>query len=94
MGPYQNIDLAFFKRPDHLLLMLLADKARQRLHTNRPIGKPISKVLKMLLSQKGCGNQDGDLSAILNGHKGGTHRNLGFPKTYITADDAVHRFGR
>ena len=94
MGTYQNIDLAFFKRPDHLLLMLFADKARQRLHTNRPISKPVSKVLKMLLRQERCRHKDRDLSAILNGHKGGTHRNLGFPKTYITADDAVHRFGR
>ena len=47
----------------------------------------------MLFGQQRGGCEDGDLFAASDGDEGSAQRHLGFAKTYIAADQAVHRAG-
>ena len=66
-------------------------KAADLGHLHRPLGKAVAQGLKVLLSEQGGGRQKRHLLAARDGDKGGAQSHLGFAKTHIAADQAVHR---
>ena len=47
----------------------------------------------MLLSQHGCGNQQSDLTSAHHGLEGRTDGHLGFAKSHVATQEAVHGLG-
>ena len=90
VGADEYVDPALGHVPYDLLLLLLADEARQGLDPDRPVGVAVTEILEMLLSQERGRHQDRHLPAVLHGHEGRPHRHLGLAETHVAADHPVH----
>ena len=65
-------------------------EAGDRFDPDRPIGKPITKSLAVLLGKQGGRGQNGNLEAVEGSDESGPHPDLGFSEADIATDDPVH----
>ena len=91
MGADDDVDFTFFQGFKNDFLLPGRNKAREIFDENRVVTEALGKGEKMLLTENGGGDQDGDLFAIHDGFEGGAHGNFSFAETDITTDEAIHR---
>ena len=87
---HQDVDLAFGKALERGLLLGLAAKAAEHLHTHPKGREAIAEGGVVLLGQDGGGAQDHHLAVVGDGLEGSAHGHLGLAKAHVSADEAVH----
>ena len=86
----QDINFAGLGIGQNGFLLFGADKPRQHFNPDRPVGKAVTEVFKMLLRQQCCRHQNRHLMTIIHCDKRSAHGHFSFTKTNITTDQPVH----
>ena len=93
MRAHHDVNRSFFQTEHGSFDLLGRAKTAHLGDLHRPLGKAVGQGLKMLFCKQGGGCQDGDLLATHHRNKRGTQRHLGFAKTHIATNKAVHGAG-
>jgi hypothetical protein len=85
-----DVDLSRLEASDGGALFFGRAKTAELGDVEGELGHPLAKAVEVLLGEDGCGDENGDLVAAVNGLKGGSHGDLGFAEANVAAEQAIH----
>ena len=91
VGSDNDIHTAFIETLDDFLLFVRSAVAAEEFDRHRILAHSFAEILKVLLREHCCRSDDGGLASTRDGFECRSNGDLGFSKSHIAADEAIHR---